>query len=40
MVKIGVIVGEGFWRWKLQDYKINENDNLFSEFIIRLLNIC
>ena len=30
--KIGVIVGEGFWRWKLQDYKINENDNLFSEF--------
>ena len=30
--KIGVIVGEGFWRWKLQDYKINENDDLFSEF--------
>ena len=30
--KIGVLFGEGFWRWKLKDFRINNNNDLFNEF--------
>ena len=30
--KIGVIFGEGFWRWKLKDYRLNKNNESFNEF--------
>ncbi len=30
-VKIGVIQGEGLWRWKFANYRSNENTNAFDE---------
>lgn len=31
--KLGVIVGEGLWRWKLSDYAKNSNNTRFDELI-------
>ncbi len=31
--KIGVITGEGIWRWRLQDYEDHASQDLFSELI-------
>lgn len=32
-VKIGCIFGEGIWRWRLYDYKMNESFSAFDSFI-------
>jgi hypothetical protein len=32
-VKIGVIAGEGIWRWKLQDFQDHANNDVFNELI-------
>jgi hypothetical protein len=32
-VKTGVLCGEGLWRWRLNDYQLNENFNAFNEII-------
>ncbi|MEN8927992.1 MAG: hypothetical protein ABF242_06355 [Flavobacteriales bacterium] len=29
--KYGFFIGEGVWRWKLQDYALNENNDRFNE---------
>lgn len=31
--KIGFILGEGLWRWRLHDYQANGNHEAFNEFI-------
>jgi hypothetical protein len=31
--KIGVIYGEGIWRWRLQDFAEHNNQNIFNELI-------
>jgi hypothetical protein len=31
--KFGFILGEGLWRWRLNDYKTNGNHEAFNEFI-------
>lgn len=31
--KIGLLVGEGIWRWRMQDYLRNKTHNNFNEFI-------
>ncbi len=31
--KIGFIVGEGLWRWKLYDFKQHSNDKIFKELV-------
>lgn len=31
--KVGVIAGEGLWRWRLYDYQINKNQDATSELI-------
>ena len=28
--KVGIIFGEGFWRWKLRDYQSNSNNDIFN----------
>lgn len=31
--KIGIIGGEGIWRWKMQEFAMNGNSNSFNDFI-------
>ena len=31
--KVGYILGEGLWRWKMTDYAIHKNHDLFNELI-------
>ena len=31
--KVGIIIGEGFWQWRLQEYAQNENTEVFDQFI-------
>lgn len=31
--KVGVIIGEGFWQWRLQEYAQYENTEVFDQFI-------
>ncbi len=33
--RIGVICGEGIWRWKLSDYSMNGNFNVFRDWLIK-----
>lgn len=33
--KMGVICGEGIWRWRLQDFLDNSNQNVFNELITK-----
>jgi hypothetical protein len=33
--RIGVICGEGIWRWRLTDYQLNDNFNAFNEWILK-----
>ena len=40
--KSSVLLGEGIWRWRLYDYAVNENHQLFDEFfssIIQFLSV-
>mgnify|MGYP001165390582 FL=1 len=34
--KTGVLFGEGFWRWKLRDYQINSNNDIFNELFNKI----
>ncbi len=31
--KVGIMIGEGFWQWRLQEYAQNENTDVFDQFI-------
>jgi hypothetical protein len=35
--KTAVMVGEGMWQWRLQDYAANQNFDLFDELISKLI---
>jgi hypothetical protein len=35
--KIGVMLGEGFWQWRLEEYSKNENTDAFDEVFGKLL---
>lgn len=35
--KVGVIFGEGIWRWRLQDYKENQNHDYTNRLITKLI---
>ncbi len=35
--KTGFITGEGLWRWKLADYKLNDDHEIFNEVIGKLV---
>jgi len=37
-VKHGVIYGEGLWRWKINEFKMNKNSTLFKELIQKTCN--
>ncbi|MEM8895182.1 MAG: hypothetical protein AAGC88_11435, partial [Bacteroidota bacterium] len=31
--KVGIMIGEGFWQWRLREYAQNENTDVFDQFI-------
>lgn len=35
--KVGVFLGEGYWRWKINDYKLNDSFENFNELINKVL---
>ncbi len=35
--KIAVVIGEGLWQWRLQEYAKNENQEAFDEFFPKLV---
>jgi hypothetical protein len=35
--KIGILLAEGIWKWRLQDYSIHTNHNNFNEFIFKII---
>lgn len=35
--KSAIITGEGIWRWRIYDYKMNQNHYLFNELINRMV---
>ena len=35
--KIGVFLGEGYWRWKINDFKLNDSFENFDELINKVL---
>jgi hypothetical protein len=35
--KMGILLAEGIWKWRLQDYSVNANHNLFNEFVFKLI---
>ena len=36
-IKHGVIIGEGIWRWKMAEYRSNNNANTFKDFIRKVI---
>ncbi|MBK8805882.1 MAG: hypothetical protein IPO21_04190 [Bacteroidales bacterium] len=36
-VQQGVICGEGLWRWKIHNFKTRQNNELFNEFINKII---
>ena len=36
-IKHAVIIGEGIWRWKMAEYKLNNNANTFKDFIRKIV---
>ena len=36
-IKHGVIIGEGIWRWKMDEYRLNNNANIFKDFIRKII---
>ncbi len=35
--KVGVFLGEGYWRWKINDFKLNDSFKNFNEIINKVL---
>ncbi|MDC1024834.1 hypothetical protein OAR04_02770 [Flavobacteriales bacterium] len=35
--KVGVFLGEGYWRWKINDFKLNDSFEHFNELINKVL---
>ncbi len=35
--KTGLIIGSGIWKWKLSDYANNKNNEIFDEFVQKLI---
>jgi hypothetical protein len=35
--KIGFITGEGLWRWRLYNYKVDENHEIFNDFLSKIV---
>lgn len=35
--KVGVFLGEGYWRWKINDFKLNDSFENFNELINKVL---
>ena len=35
--KVGFVVGEGLWRWRLYDFQLNENHEAFDELIQKII---
>jgi len=36
-IKHGVIIGEGIWRWKMAEYRLNNNAYIFKDFIRKII---
>jgi hypothetical protein len=36
-IKHGVIIGEGIWRWKMAEYRLNNNANIFKDFVRKII---
>jgi hypothetical protein len=34
--KVGLLIGEGWWRWKLKDYQLNNNSDNFNSLINKI----
>ncbi len=35
-IKHGVIIGEGIWRWKMAEYRLNNNSHIFKDLIKKI----
>ncbi|MFA6923819.1 MAG: hypothetical protein WC223_06135 [Bacteroidales bacterium] len=35
--RIGIITGEGLWKWRLQDFAIHENNDIFNEMFNKIV---
>jgi hypothetical protein len=35
--KTGILIGSGLWQWKLTDYAENKNNQVFNEFVTKLI---
>ena len=35
--KVGFVVGEGLWRWRLYDFQLNGNHEAFDELIQKII---
>jgi hypothetical protein len=36
-VKVGVLAGEGLWKWRLSDFSLNNNHDRTNEFVLRIV---
>ncbi len=36
-IKHGVIIGEGIWRWKMAEYRLNNNAHIFKDLIRKII---
>lgn len=36
--KVGLIAGEGIWRWKLYEFQNNENNEVFDQIVVNMFN--
>ena len=36
-IKHGVIIGEGIWRWKMAEYRLNNNAFIFKDFLRKII---
>jgi len=36
--KVGMIAGEGIWRWKLYEFQNNENHEVFDQIVVNMFN--
>ena len=35
ITRVGILCGEGIWRWRLNDYSVNGNFNVFQEWLLK-----
>lgn len=36
-MRTGILCGEGIWRWKIGDYSLNDNFNVYTEWLLKTI---